>query len=426
MAITINPVTFVIYVPKADLTLIQSSPEVRELNVNWFRLQLKDLEDDPDYGIFLPKTHNHNTEVTLAGLTYARIVEIIAPYTIEFEDGQYTVNCIGANHNISDVKVPNQVSLIVNNAAGLITNAAIEYASFNGGVTVDVNSIYTGTVFPVGTPQQPVNNLSDALMIAGVRGFTTFYVVGDLTIDTGLDLGGYNFVGESQTKSELDIDTAANVFRCEFYEAHVSGVLDGQCVLKNCIVDDLNYINGVIEQCILEPGVITLGGGAEAYLLDCWSGAMSSGTPAIDMGGSGQSLIVRNYNGYLAVRNLSDPSQKVTIDLNSGEVYLESTLTAGEITVRGVGSVVDETNGATVNIDNLVNPTTIQSKVFGSLVDDSVSFQSAIKVILASLAGKATGGGTATITFRDAADSKNVLTMTVDENGNRTSVSLNP
>jgi hypothetical protein len=145
------------------MTLIQSSPEVRELNLNTFRLTLKSLEDDVE-GMGFLRTHNHNTEVALAGLVYARTIEIINGYTVEFEDGQYTVNCVGANHNLSDVKVANQVSLIVNNAAGLISNSAIEYSSFNGGVSVNPLSPYSGTAFPTGTPQAPVNNLADALL----------------------------------------------------------------------------------------------------------------------------------------------------------------------------------------------------------------------------------------------------------------------
>jgi hypothetical protein len=124
MAISINPLTFVIHVPRADMSLLQASPEIRSLDVDAFRLELKGLEDDPDYGVFLPKTHNHNTEITLAGITYARTVEILDPYTVEFEDGQYTVSCGGANHNLADVKVANQVSLIINNSAGLIVSGS--------------------------------------------------------------------------------------------------------------------------------------------------------------------------------------------------------------------------------------------------------------------------------------------------------------
>jgi hypothetical protein len=120
MAISINWPTRVIYVPKNDLVLVSGS--LYELDVNTFRLALKDLEDSED-GQPWPSTHNHNTSVLLSGVTYARSVEIINGYTVEFENGQYTVRCIGANHNLADVKVANSVSLIVGNSAGMVVSA---------------------------------------------------------------------------------------------------------------------------------------------------------------------------------------------------------------------------------------------------------------------------------------------------------------
>lgn len=94
---------------------------IYELDVDAFRLELRDLEDS-EAGIVELPTHNHNTTVTLSGVTYARTVEIINGYTVEFEDvgTPYTVKCVGANHNIGDVKVVNQVSLLIGNSAGLI------------------------------------------------------------------------------------------------------------------------------------------------------------------------------------------------------------------------------------------------------------------------------------------------------------------
>jgi len=95
-----------------------------ELDVNAFRLALKDIEDDE--GMPYLDTHRHNSEVTLSGVTYARVVEIINGYTVEFAEtpfDQYTVRCVGANHNLADVKVVNTVSLIVGNSAGLIAVA---------------------------------------------------------------------------------------------------------------------------------------------------------------------------------------------------------------------------------------------------------------------------------------------------------------
>jgi len=113
--------TKIINVPKTATTLIDAGPpEIRELDVDAFRLQLKNLEDDAE-GVTFTDTHKHNTEVTLAGLVLARVVEIIAPYTITFEDGQYAVNLVGANNNIPDRTNVNQVSIRSSNTAGLIS-----------------------------------------------------------------------------------------------------------------------------------------------------------------------------------------------------------------------------------------------------------------------------------------------------------------
>jgi hypothetical protein len=108
-----------ILVPQADLTPL--GPGLFQLDLNAFRLELKDREDDVDGMVYLD-THRHNTETTLSGTTFARSVEIINGYRVEFEDvgGPYTVVVSGGNHNIADVKIVNQVSLVVNNSAGLV------------------------------------------------------------------------------------------------------------------------------------------------------------------------------------------------------------------------------------------------------------------------------------------------------------------
>lgn len=119
MALSINRLTSVITIPQADLTLV--SGILYELDADAFRLALKDIEDSVE-GMVFPKTHNHNTQVTLSGVTYARTLEILSPYTVTFEDtgSPYTVRIVGANHNIADVtNYVSEVSLIVGNSAGL-------------------------------------------------------------------------------------------------------------------------------------------------------------------------------------------------------------------------------------------------------------------------------------------------------------------
>ncbi len=119
MAISVDWPTKVITVPKAYMTLISSSPfEIRQLNINTFRLDLKNLEDDVE-GQVWPTTHFHNAAVEVGGVTLARVFGIINGYTVTFEDGAYAVNLTGANSNIGDVVNVNSVSIRASNSAGL-------------------------------------------------------------------------------------------------------------------------------------------------------------------------------------------------------------------------------------------------------------------------------------------------------------------
>lgn len=119
MAVSIDWATKVITVLQADLTLISAG--LYELDVEDFRLALKDIEDSAD-GMAFPDTHRRNAPVTLAGATYAQTFEIINSYTVTFEatGSPWTARIVGANHNIGDVKNVNHVSLIIGNSAGLI------------------------------------------------------------------------------------------------------------------------------------------------------------------------------------------------------------------------------------------------------------------------------------------------------------------
>jgi len=65
------------------------------------------------------------------------------------------------------------------------------------------------------------------------------------------------------------------------------------------------------------------------------------------------------------------------------------------------------------------------SDITGVEVDNdgsAISLEGAIKLILAVLTGKSSGGGTATVVFRNIGDSKNRISATVDADGNRTAV----
>jgi hypothetical protein len=124
MAISIDWANKIIFVPKADMTLVQASPEIRQLDLNYFRLALKSLEGS-EAGQLFDDTHRHFPPVTVGGVTISRVVEIINGYTVTFENGAYAVNLVGANSNVSDVTNVNNVSIRASNSAGLVDNSGV-------------------------------------------------------------------------------------------------------------------------------------------------------------------------------------------------------------------------------------------------------------------------------------------------------------
>lgn len=132
MALQPNWVTRVITIPKADLTLVSGT--LYELDVGKLKLDLGVLSASEE-GMRYPKIFNHNGEVTVAGITYARTLEIVNGYSIEFEDGAYSVRLVNANNNVFDIQngilVQNQVQVIPTNSAGL------QVVSIGSGLTAE-------------------------------------------------------------------------------------------------------------------------------------------------------------------------------------------------------------------------------------------------------------------------------------------------
>jgi hypothetical protein len=131
--------TNVITVEQEDCTFVSGT--FYRLDTDVFRLALKALEAGVD-GISFPKTHDHNTEVTVAGQTYSRTVEILSPYSVQFlPDSAWTVELTGSNNNIWDVGggilVQNQVQVIPTNSAGLVSQPRLDEVWQLMGLDVD-------------------------------------------------------------------------------------------------------------------------------------------------------------------------------------------------------------------------------------------------------------------------------------------------
>jgi len=345
MSITVNYALtpWLITVPKSDLTLESGTKYKLDVDVFWGLL--RDYADSPEsmpnpiIYTRIPATTS-TPSITNVNLDY---------YQIQFEDGAYSVNIINGNTNIREAEVKNAVSVNTNNTTGFIDAEFLEHSTFGGGVSVNPLSPFavSGTKYPAGTPAAPCFTFAAADTIADARGFNKFFVGSDMTL-TSLDFSdGHIFEGENAVAVTLTIETGANVTGCEFKNLTITGVLDGSNIIRECSVLTLSYVQGFMFECAISDK-ITLIGGNQATITDCFSGVAGGGggqTAEIDCGGSG-SLALRGFSGGINLSNYTG-SGAISMDMASGRVIVESTVTAPEdIYIRGIADVTDNNGGS--------------------------------------------------------------------------------
>ena len=129
-------------------------------------------------------------------------------------------------------------------------------------------------------------------------------------------------------------------------------------------------------------------------------------------------------------------SEATEIATASGMYYLD--LTSTEINADTVAIIVKtSTAGAKTtpivmypveDADIPVNVKVMAASVIDSIHDEifegTLTFRQIIRILLAALAGKSTGGGTTSLKFRDNADGKDRISATVDSSNNRTGMTL--
>jgi hypothetical protein len=367
MAISIDWGTKVILIPKSYLTFISGT--TYQLNSDTLRLDLKDLEDDLLGGMPYLDTHRHISPVTLSGTTYSRFIEIINGYTITFEDGLYQVNISGANTNFVDVLNRNSVSVVANNSSGLISSDQLEYSSFHNRVTIDTVRGVSGVVFPIGTVRTPSNNIPDALLIAQEIGVSQLFFKNNHTIQSAIDVSGYELVGDSPEKVVLDFESGSTTLGTEIFDCQISGYLGSIASITGCHIlnvvstsnatdVELNLYNSIID------GTITLSSGltGEFQVFNCKSGAGQT-VPGIDFNGSSIDLVVRDFTGGLELKNMTSGNTG-SVDMHSGQLVVNANCTDATLTVRGLCKVTNNASGNvsfTLNDESTVTATEIES-----------------------------------------------------------------
>ncbi len=347
------------------------SPEI-EVTIQDLLNQIRDYEErliNLDYGHIA----NASGKQDLGGGVYVGItLELINDWRIQFEArpglDYVLVSVSGGNLVATNVYDNNpikpsaftQVNVTSSSSATLQESSSIQFSSFNGGVTIDTTNGTAGTTFPIGTGEAPVSNLADAKTIAVTRGLDKLYIIGNITIGATDNIDGYTLHGQAPSKTLITITAGASTVNSEFENAEITGTLNGPTWFTNMHIGDLTDLGAAtgethIHSSVLS-GTLTISSASATAIqfLSCWSGVPGTTTPTIDVNGAASGISLRHYSGGIELKNISD-GQSNSADYVAGQIILDSSNTSGDIQIRGVVKVTDNSGaGFTVNTDGVV------------------------------------------------------------------------
>jgi hypothetical protein len=269
--------------------------------------------------------------------------------------------------------------------------SAIQYSSFNGGVTIDVVNGIPGTAYPIGTAETPSSNFAQAKEIALSRGFKKFFIIGDYAFITGEAMGGLIFIGESKSLTHLAFD-ACMCEGTQLEKATLSGGMGEDCNLT--VIDcqlgyellGLTNLSGEIKDSVLK-GDISLHAVGSTMFINCVDGFPGAATPIIRVG-TATSVSFNQYSGGLTLMDL-DHAANISVYLAAGRLIVDSSVEDGTILVKGVGICVNNSTGTTeVDVTGLIGMSTISKAVWDEgTAEHSVvgSFGAFVKNLLSRL-----------------------------------------
>jgi hypothetical protein len=356
----------IVHINKTDMILVQTDPvEIYQLDLYDFHVALHSIEES-DNGIVNSTIHSHIPPKTVAGVILARVVEVINDYNILFEDGQYNVNVVGGNSNVSDRTIKNQVGVNTANSAGLQDLSSLQQASFGEGVVaMDQINGTAGTTYPIGTKGKPVNNWADAKTIANRQNISKILVIGVGTAVNQDDISDIQIVGTNPMLSVLSVTEPVEAQNVYVRELYFTGYLDGGTILRDCVVGAMQYFDGYMEHCALTANTIVLQG--RGVIMNCTAGDTDISEPIIDLTNA-ESLSIRNYDGDIRLINRSSP---IYIEVNMrGMLIIDDTVTEGEIIVYGDCDVVNNSDTVTLIDKTTGSPEEIADAIFNREIGD--------------------------------------------------------
>ncbi len=273
-------------------------------------------------------------------------------------------NVVAVDENGADISpiLPTAFTQIVrtsSSSATLQNQQTLEFATFGGGVHVDIINGVAGTTGIIGNEQNPVNNIPDAKIIAAIRGFKKLHLMGDVTIVGTESISGLVMHGKGSGLTTLTVLAGATTTDTTYRDLHLVGDISGSGFLVNCHLSDVSGLgcttsDSTLHGCILNDAILTLRADniKNVNIFNSGSGNAAM-PPTLDINGSVGDITIHAWHGEITIKNMTG-GNSLTFGSSAAHVIIDSTCTNGTVEIRGTTLITDNSGAGCTIIDETV------------------------------------------------------------------------
>ncbi len=313
---------------------------------------------------------------------------------------------------------------------------AINSISFNGGVLIDEIDGIDLMPFPAGNEANPVKTLAFALAISVVNKTRKIFTIGGLTINNGEDISKYTLVGENPSLTTYTFVLGCITDQVKVSKAELTGDANGSFEITKCHLEGLRGVGGVnsetnILDSIIETSGLTLSTNntQHVHIINCRTGPPDNTFVPIDFNGVGGDITIAAFSGQIEIVNMSN-DQNMKIFIDNGRINIAASCTLGNIHIHGDAKVTNSSTNIITSNGRLVDLTTgtrfnnLPTDVWAKQLEGIFSAEDLMRIIAAVASGKVSGFDTLQPIFLATGGTKPRVAATVDNNGNRTAITI--
>lgn len=247
---------------------------------------------------------------------------------------------------------------------------AVARVAYDGAIHIDVANGTSGQVAGInGTINNPVNNIGDAVVLAAALGLSKYLLRGEITLTTAHP--DWEFEGFEPQRDIINLG-GQNVAGSSFQKVNLRGAQNGTVSCAQCVIGQTATTysgwQGVFNDCSVQ-GTAQPASGQSVRSLHIASEELNGTNVDFTGAAAGTTILAADADGFWNIQNATNAGHIVAMDLDGGDITLESSVTAGIFVFRGLGEVTDSSTSTTSYDDT--------GLVRGSLLDVAVSSRAA-------------------------------------------------